>query len=144
MIAIALRHAETDADITKCFAVLKQLRPQLADEAELLARVRRQEGEGYRLLMAWEGDGVVGAAGYRMGENLIRGRFLYVDDLAVLGSKRRGGIGTRLLDEVERLAKSAGCRWITLNTGLDNALAQRFYFRSGLLSTALHFAKRLD
>jgi GNAT superfamily N-acetyltransferase len=143
MIAIELRHAMTDVDIANCFPVLKQLRPHLADEAELLARVRRQEAEGYRLLMASHGDDVVGAAGYRMGENLIRGRFVYVDDLAVLERKRRSGIGMRLLDQIERLAKETGCRWITLNTGLDNALAQRFYFRWGMLSTALHFGKRL-
>ncbi|HEX7390377.1 MAG TPA: GNAT family N-acetyltransferase [Acidiphilium sp.] len=140
---VELRHAETDADILACFPVMRQLRPHLSGEAEFLTRVRRQQGEGYRLLAAWEEDEAVGLAGYRLQENLIRGRFVYVDDLVVQDGRRSGGLGAKLLDEVARLAKSEGCVWLTLDTGLGNALAQRFYFRWGLLSTALHFGRAL-
>jgi GNAT superfamily N-acetyltransferase len=143
MSAIELRHAEGDAEIAASFPLLRQLRPRLADPTELLTRVRRQEKEGYRLLVAWESDRAVGAAGYRLQENLIRGRFVYVDDLVVLEGERRRGTGALLLDAVARLAKAAGCGWIVLDTGLDNALGQRFYFRWGMLSTALHFGKSL-
>jgi GNAT superfamily N-acetyltransferase len=143
MNGLELRHAERDADIEACFTLMRQLRPHLADSMELLTRVRRQEKQSYRLLVAWRGKQPVGAAGYRLQENLIRGRFVYVDDLVVLESERRSGIGARLLDEVARLAKSAGCGWLMLDTALDNALGQRFYFRWGLLSTALHFGRPL-
>jgi GNAT superfamily N-acetyltransferase len=140
---LELRHAETDREIIACFPVMRQLRPHLADEAELLERVRRQEAERYRLLAAWRDGKAIGAAGYRMQENLIRGQFVYVDDLVVHESARRSRIGALLLDEVARLAKEAGIGWLTLDTALDNALGQRFYFRWGLLSTALHFGKSL-
>jgi GNAT superfamily N-acetyltransferase len=143
MSAVELKPAAADAEIAACFPVLRQLRPKLADAQELLARVRRQEQEGYRLLAAWEEGRAVGAAGYRLQENLIRGRFAYVDDLVVLESERRRAIGAALLDEVARRAKAAGCVWMTLDTGLDNALGQRFYFRCGMLATALHFGTRL-
>jgi Acetyltransferase (GNAT) family len=96
MSALALSPAASDADIAAGFAVLRQLRPHLADAAELVARVRRQEAEGYRLLLAWESGRVVGAAGYRVQENLIRGRFAYVDDLVVLEGERRRAIGAML------------------------------------------------
>ena len=138
-----LRHAESDGDIAACFALMRALRPHLADRAELLDRVRRQQRESYRLLALWR-DGVpVGAAGYRFQENLVRGRFVYVDDLVVLDCERRGGIGAQLLDEVARIGKAAGCGWLTLDTALNNALGQRFYFRWGLLSSALHFSRSL-
>lgn len=143
MSAPELRGAESERDIEACFPLMQQLRPHLADGAELLARVRRQKMEGYRLLVAWRGDVPVGAAGYRFQENLIRGRFVYVDDLVVLDSERRSGIGALLLDEVARIAKGAGYDWLTLDTALNNVLGQRFYFRWGLLSTALHFGKAL-
>lgn len=143
MSAPELRAAESDAEIAACFALLRQLRPRLADAAELLARVRRQEREGYRLLVAWRGGCAVGAAGYRLQENLIRGRFVYVDDLVVLEGERRHGIGALLLDAVARLAAEAKCRAIVLDTGLDNAFGQRFYFRWGMLASALHFSKSL-
>lgn len=140
---VELRHAETDSDIRACFPAMRQLRPHLSGEAEFLTRVRRQQGEGYRLLAAWDGGEAAGLAGYRFEENLIRGRFVYVDDLVVRDGRRSGGLGAKLLDEVARLAKSEGCVWLTLDTGLGNALAQRFYFRWGLLSTALHFGRAL-
>jgi GNAT superfamily N-acetyltransferase len=141
--ALELRHADTDGDIGACFPLMRQLRPHLADGAELLARVRRQEKESYRLLVAWRDGNPVGAAGYRFQENLVRGRFVYVDDLVVLDSERRSGIGALLLDEVSRIAKGAGYDWLTLDTALNNSLGQRFYFRWGMLSTALHFGKPL-
>lgn len=144
MMAPELCHAETDGDIAACFAVLRELRPPLEDAAELVGRVRRQQETGYRLLAAWDGARVVGAAGYRIQENLIRGRFVYIDDLVVLDEARRFGLGARLLEEVARLGRDVGCVWLALDTGLCNTLAQRFYFRQGLLATGLHFGMSLD
>ncbi len=143
MSTLELRHAGTDEEVAACFPLMQQLRPHLAGGAELLARVRRQEKESYRLLAAWRDGHPVGAAGYRFQENLVRGRFVYVDDLVVLDSERRSGIGALLLDEVSRIAKGAGYDWLTLDTALNNSLGQRFYFRWGMLSTALHFGKPL-
>jgi GNAT superfamily N-acetyltransferase len=143
MSGIVFLHAESDADIVASFPVLQQLRPHLVDGAEFLSRVRRQQEEGYRLLVARDGDRVVGAAGYRFQENLIRGRFVYVDDLIVHENIRRHGLGARLLDEVAGIAKGTGWDWFVLDTALGNAIGQCFYFRWGLLSTGLHFARRL-
>ncbi len=143
MSPVALRQATTDAEIGACFTALRQLRPHLADQAELVARVQRQRGQGYRLLAAWNEEEVLGAAGYRMQENLIHGRFVYVDDLVVCEGARRGGVGAQLLDGVAAEAKAAGCVRMTLDTALDNALAQRFYFRWGLLATGMHFGRNL-
>jgi GNAT superfamily N-acetyltransferase len=139
-----IRAVRTDEDIAACFPVMLALRPNLTSAAELVSRVRRQENEGYRLLAAWSGSDVVGAAGYRMQENLIRGRFCYVDDLVVAEAERRHGLGARLLDAVATEAKVAGIARLTLDTGFDNLLGQRFYFRYGMLPSSLRFAKILD
>ncbi|MEJ2633393.1 MAG: GNAT family N-acetyltransferase [Acidihalobacter sp.] len=143
MKSLELRHADSDEDVIACFEVMRQLRPHLSDEVEFLARVRRQQAGGYRLLAAWEDVDVIGVAGYRLQENLIRGRFVYVDDLVVLEEKRRDGAGAKLLDEVACLAKAEDCVWMTLDTALGNAFAQRFYFRWGLLSAGMHFGAAL-
>jgi ribosomal protein S18 acetylase RimI-like enzyme len=139
-----LRHAATDAEIAACFPMMRELRPHLTDPAEFVVRVRRQAtGGGYRLLAAWDGAMPIGLAGYRMQENLIRGRFCYVDDLVVLPEARRTGLGARLLDEVAAAALTEGISHLVLDTGLDNLLGQRFYFRYGMLPAALRFAKPL-
>ena len=109
-----------------------------------LARILSQAKQGYRLLAAWRSAAVIGAVGYRMQENLIRGRFCYVDDLVVAEAERRNGLGARLLDAVAVEARRAGCLRLTLDTGLDNLLGQRFYFRYGMLPASLRFGMQLD
>jgi GNAT superfamily N-acetyltransferase len=135
-----LREASTDLDVLAAWPVMRELRPQLTDAAAFLARVRRQQADGYRLLAAWQTATVVGLAGWRPLETLIRGRFCYVDDLVVRADGRRSGLGARLLDAVAAAARDVGLRDLVLDTGLDNALGQRFYFRYGMLPSALRFA----
>jgi ribosomal protein S18 acetylase RimI-like enzyme len=138
-----LRHAETVADLAACCGVMRELRPHLTGSEEFVARVLRQFSDGYRLLAAWQGNDAVGLAGYRMQENLIRGRFCYVDDLVVRHDLRRSGLGARLLDGVAAEAQAQGLDRLVLDTGIDNLLGQRFYFRYGMLPAALRFAKGL-
>ena len=140
----AIRHAETDAELTACFPVMRQLRLHLTSSEELRSRYRRQAQAGYRILAAWRGDEAVGLAGYRPLENLIRGPFCYVDDLVVRDDLRRSGLGARLLKAVATEASARGLPHLVLDTALDNFLGQRFYFRFGMLPAALRFAMRLD
>jgi GNAT superfamily N-acetyltransferase len=142
--AVALREAESDGDLRACCDVMRELRPHLDPGDAFVARVRRQQRDGYHLLAAWEDGAVQGLAGWRVQENLIRGRFCYVDDLVVRAAARRGGVGARLLDGVATAARALGLEHLVLDTGLDNLFGQRFYFRYGMLPVALRFAMKLD
>lgn len=141
---LTLAHAETEAALRACFPVMRQLRPQLGSPEELLATVRLQGGQGYRLLAVWDGCQPVALAGYRRLDNLIHGRFLYVDDLVTDAEYRGKGCGERLLDALREQGRTEGCQTLVLDTSLSNALAQRFYFRSGLLAKGLHFCMELQ
>ena len=57
---------------------------------------------------------------------------------------RRGGLGARLLDAVAAEARAQGLTRLVLDTGLDNLLGQRFYFRYGMLPAALRFAVAVE
>jgi len=48
-----------------------------------------------------------------------------------------------LIDKLRDAAKQQDCAYLVLDTGLDNSLAQRFYFRQGLLSRGMHFSQAL-
>jgi GNAT superfamily N-acetyltransferase len=141
MTDVVLHQAETAADIAACFPVMVQLRPHLCDAEELVRRVLRQRKDGYWLLAAWRGETPAGLAGYRVEENLIYGRFVYVDDLVTAEGERGGGIGACLLDAVAAEGQRLGCAFLVLDTGLDNVLAHRFYYRQELLARGLRFRR---
>jgi GNAT superfamily N-acetyltransferase len=143
MAEFVLRHAETDIEIACCFPVMVQLRPHLATADELVTRIARQRAAGYRILAAWRGDIPIGLAGYRVEENLIHGRFIYVDDLVSAEAERRSGIGAQLLYRVAEEGRKLGCERLVLDTALDNVLAHRFYYRQGLLARALRFSRQI-
>lgn len=138
-----LSHIESDEDYLASFGLMRELRPHLVDAAAFTAQARRQGAQGYRLLAAWQGNELKGLAGYRFQENLIYGRFLYVDDLVTAEGARSLGVGAALIAAVRDEARQQGCAQFVLDTGLGNALAQRFYYRQGLLARGMHFAQPL-
>ena len=138
-----LRHIDSDQDYQACFNVMRELRPHLTDIDAFTAQARRQAKQGYRLLAAWQNGEVKGLAGYRVQENLLYGRFLYVDDLVAAPDARRHGLGQQLIDAVREEAQRQGCAYFVLDTALGNALGQRFYFRQGLLARGMHFCQPL-
>ncbi|GJH24577.1 GNAT family N-acetyltransferase [Caballeronia novacaledonica] len=142
--SIAFRHLDTPDDWTRAFDVMKELRPHLTDAHAFAAQMRRQREESYRLLAACDEDGtILGLAGYRTQTNTLYGRFVYLDDLVVTARLHRSGIGEQLLGKVREIALHSRCAHFVLDTGLHMALAQRFYYRNGLLAKGMHFVETL-
>ena len=135
---------EDGETVLRLYPLIVQLRPLLASPEDWLSRWRRQAEEGYRLISLHEGHEAIGLAGFRVQENLVHGRFLYVDDL-VTDTKIRGqGHGERLIQHLFQHAASVGCTKLLLDTPMVNLPAQRFYRRCGLLATALRFSCSLE
>lgn len=138
------KHAKTEAEITACFEVMLELRPMLTNVESFLEKVLRMQMRGYRLLTVMENGVSVALAGYREEEMLIHGRFFYVDDLITSESKRGQGLGEQLLQYIFDLAREQQLDKVILDTGIGNSLAQRFYFRMGMLATGMHFTYDLE
>ncbi len=144
MTEATMQHIESPQDLRACLPLMRELRPHLKEDADFVARVSRMRADGYRLLAAMDQGQAVALAGYRLQENLVYGRFLYVDDLVVANGRRGERWGARLLQALDAAARDNGCARLVLDTGLGNALAQRFYFRAGLLTGAIRFSKSLE
>jgi ribosomal protein S18 acetylase RimI-like enzyme len=136
----AIGSADSEADVAACFPLMRELRPHLASAAELVERWRRQRADGYRLLVLRRGERPVALAGWRLQENLVHGRHLYVDDLVTTEAERRSGHGERLMARLLEEGRAQGCGRLVLDTPLTNVLGHRFYYRAGLLATALRFS----
>lgn len=134
--------AETPAEISACYAVMAQLRPQYA-QSEFMAQVQRQMKDGFRLA-SLSADGTVQAvAGFRLLENLAWGRFLYVDDLVTDQNSRSQGHGKTLLAWLTEHARHLGCAQLHLDSGAHRKDAHRFYLREGMENAGFHFVTKL-
>jgi ribosomal protein S18 acetylase RimI-like enzyme len=125
------------------FELMRQLRPRLASTGDLEARWRRQSESGYRAVAAWAEGRPLALAGFRVLENFVHGRYLYVDDLVVDEAQRSQGLGAALIDWLKAEGKALGCDTLVLDTALANTAAQRFYRRQGLSDRALRFSLAL-
>ncbi len=78
------------------------------------------------------GERVVGAAVCFWGFSTFTGRpSVNIHDFCVLPEARGKGVGTALLDELERRARARGCAKITLEVYDSNTDAKRLYARRG-------------
>lgn len=137
-----IRLATTDAEIEACHGVMRHLRPHVARE-EFVARVRRQQAGGFHLAALWEHGRPVAVAGFRLGDNLAWGRFLYVDDLVTDPALRSRGHGRALLAWLADHARERGCAELHLDSGVQRIDAHRFYEREGMQRTSYHFRSRI-
>jgi GNAT superfamily N-acetyltransferase len=88
---------------------------------------------GARMMLATQGDAVLGVAVWRVIQNTYEGCRLYVDDLVTDAAHRSRGVGRFLLDGLEARARSLGCDVIALDSGTQRTAAHRFYFREGFV-----------
>ena len=130
--------AQTDDEIARCHSVMCQLRPHVPSQG-FVARVRRMQATGFQLAYLVENDVVSAVAGYRILDQFVSGRVLYVDDLVTDEGERSHGHGAALLRWLRVQAEQEACAFLELDSGVQRAGAHRFYFREGLSITAYHF-----
>ena len=136
---ISVFQATTDEQIRQTCHLMRQLRPNITEDAYLPTVRRMMESNGYHLAaVANQGD-IRAVAGYRYLEMLYCGKIMYVDDLNTDERDRSKGWGKLLLDWLKTEAKANGCGELHLDSGVQRESAHRFYFRERLTINALHF-----
>jgi ribosomal protein S18 acetylase RimI-like enzyme len=131
-------------ELVACYEVMKELRPKLINADSFANQVISMQKNGYQLLAAVENGFPIALAGYREVEMLVHGKFIYVDDLITCSDKRGQGLGERLLKLIFEMATEKRFNKVVLDTGIGNSLAQRFYYRMGMLAVGMHFTYELD
>ncbi|WP_092981247.1 GNAT family N-acetyltransferase [Actinopolyspora lacussalsi] len=133
------------AETSTAYPVLRELRPRLSTMADFLAAVGRQRQHGYRLIAALDSQHrAVAAAGFRSGECLAWGSYLYIDDLCTLPRARGNGYAGELLRWIAREAAASGVGEIHLDSGNGRHTAHRLYASSGFTAPSTHFVRKLS
>lgn len=136
-----------EGESRRAAAALLELRPHVGSSEAMTERIDAQRAAGYRVAAAFDGgeEDAAAVAGFRIGENLAWGRFLYVDDLVTRAACRGRGHADAVMAWVTEVAERAGCGELHLDSGVgpDREDAHRFYFRHRLRITSYHFARGL-
>lgn len=138
-----IKHYDTEIEIKECFEVMKALRPKLTSVQDFAEQILRQQQSAYRILAVKENEKVVALAGYRELESLVHGKFIYVDDLVTEPESRGKNYGHHLLKEIGIIAQTKGKSAVVLDTGMANCMAQKFYYREGMIALGMHFVRSL-
>ena len=109
MATFELYKVESELALHAAYTLMRELRPHLTDAASFIARVHRQAEQGYCLQGVWQDQQLLALAGYRVAENLLYGRFLYVDDLVTAPCARSHGLGAKLIDALRAEARDQRC-----------------------------------
>ena len=134
----SIQIADSDEQISRCFPVMQQLRPHVP-EAAFVSKVKEQQRGGYVLAYLEEGGQVFSVAGYRLIENLVSDKVLYVDDLVTLEEHRSRGYGKSIFDWLVQRARQEGCSYLELDSGVQRFHAHRFYLANRMIISAHHF-----
>jgi GNAT superfamily N-acetyltransferase len=138
---VELRTARGDEELKKIYGVIRELRTELSWDEFVFLFQRSREADQYTLVGVWEGEECIGAMGFRILFDFLRGKHLYIDDLIVTEVYRSHGLGAQLLQFAEKVAFESGCKKLRLCTGVENESGKRFYERQGWSLRAVAYTK---
>ena len=139
-------------EIESTYPLMKQLRQHISLEQFLNIYNQAHKSDGYNIYGYIDTEKtsqqtdhvrVVGLMGVRILYDYVHGRHLYIDDLVVDETCRSQGVGKKLLDYAEDLAKKFDCTGLRLCTGVENKDGMRFYERENWKQRAVVFKKKL-
>ena len=91
-----------------------------------------------RILVLREGASIIGMVNVLFSiSTALGGPVALLEDMILAPEYRGDGAGSKLLQAAVELARSAGCRRITLLTDQSNIPAQRFYVRHGFTASRM-------
>ena len=157
--SLVIRPAEWPRDRQALMRILQEIdlyHVQLAPQVFRAHEVSEQEAEerlakpaeAWTLCAEWDGQ-VVGLVYLCVREwpplpMFVPGRFLLIDNLAVLESHRGRGIGTALMRAAEAHAVALGIEDVRLTVWEANAQAAQFYSGLGYQTMTRNLIKRLS
>lgn len=131
-------------DIDSTYVLMKQLRPHISLEQFRIIFEKANKSDDYNIYGYTDQKAhIKGLIGIRTLHDYVHGKHLYIDDLVVDETCRSQGIGKKLLDFAEDLAKKNECTGLRLCTGIDNKDGMRFYERENWKQRAVVFKKKL-
>jgi GNAT superfamily N-acetyltransferase len=134
----------TTADLARAAEILTLLNPE-TPAALIASRLETilAEYPSYQIYGAFRGELLAGVTGAWIGTKIWCGRYLEIDNLVVAVEHRSCGIGKRLIQHLEALAKEQECNILVLDSYAANRASHRLYHQLGFEIWSFHFIKTI-
>ncbi len=117
-----------------------EVAPDVFDEPVHPDRVEAYLSEpGHLMILAFDGDRVVGQCAAVIHRHPDKVAELYVDEVGTASSHLRQGIATKMVEAMFDWGRELGCREAWLGTELDNVEANGLYRKLGGKAEHMHY-----
>jgi ribosomal protein S18 acetylase RimI-like enzyme len=128
------------AEMLGIFPLIKQLNPTMG-KALFAKRLKAMLAGGYGAVAVFDGKTIVALSGFWIRTRFWCGKQLDIDNVIVDKAYRGKGLGTRMNEWLENLAKKESIELIVLDSYATAHKAHAFYHRQGYGITGYHFTK---
>ena len=126
----------TENDYEAVYELLRQLWADTIPDRDALrtAYTKAVASKSQMLIVARVGPRLAGFCSLTVKNNLWQaGNLGHIDELVVDGCFRGKGVGSRLLEEITKIARENGCKRIELDSAFHRKEAHRFYENAAYL-----------
>jgi GNAT superfamily N-acetyltransferase len=113
------------------------------NEDLLLERFQEMVTQNYECVGVYYYDQLVGVSGLWYATRHYSGRSVELDHVFIEDIYRNKGLGTQLINWIQKYVKSKGCESIELNAYIENKLSQKFYERDNYQRLGYHYVKQI-
>lgn len=126
-----IKNVETQDELDKAYDLICQLHEWLSfpivERVEYDRRLELAVAGGYKQYVLYAEGKIVALVGFRILNDLLPMKRLFIDDLVVDEKHRKNGYGTKLLDFVSSIADQEKCTRVDLVAALRNSSAIQAY-----------------
>ncbi len=110
----------------------------------LKERILEMASQSYECIGIYDADTLIGVCGLWFQTRHYAGKSVEADHIIIDKAYRSKGIGDLLFSYIYTYAKTKNCRWVELNTYVNNYPSHKFYYNQGFVIKGYHFIKELD
>ena len=140
---IEIRNFDNVEAMMQAFPLTNQLYPKMDIGTYRANIIEMAAMNKFRMIGAFYEGKLVGVSGYWVLRMLYCGRYLQVSNFVVDADKRSLGIGSKILQHLEKIARELDCQKFVLDSYTENKKSHPLYFGEGFYVRGFHFMKDL-
>lgn len=131
------------SEILSIMPLMYKLGDSKVSEETLKERIQEMAQQNYECVGVYDKEKLIGICGLWFQTRHYAGRSMEIDHVIIDETNRSNGVGKQLMAFVSDYARQKSCRWIELNTYVDNFPSHKFYYNQGFVAKGYHFVREL-